>query len=68
VADCFSDVSLEDSLVSKESLSLATSCHLLFVYPVPAGIKRPTITFSFNPDNLSTFPFIAESVRTLVVS
>ena len=36
--------------------------------PVPAGIKRPTITFSFKPWSLSTLPFIAASVRTLVVS
>ena len=38
------------------------------MYPVPAGIKRPTITFSFKPWSLSTLPFIAASVRTFVVS
>jgi hypothetical protein len=44
---------------------------LVFLYlfnPVPAGISLPIITFSFNPINGSTFPFIAASVKTLVVS
>ena len=36
--------------------------------PVPAGIKRPIITFSFNPFNQSFFPSIAASVKTRVVS
>ena len=36
--------------------------------PVPAGISLPKITFSFNPDNSSTFPLIAASVKILVVS
>ena len=36
--------------------------------PVPAGISFPIITFSFNPIRESTFPFIAASVSTLVVS
>ena len=43
----------------------------MFLYlsnPVPAGINLPIITFSFNPINGSTFPFIAASVKTLVVS
>ena len=36
--------------------------------PVPAGIRCPTITFSFNPSNLSVFPLMAASLNTLVVS
>ena len=40
----------------------------LLIDPVPAGTNRPTITFSFNPTNLSVLPLIAASVRTLVVS
>ena len=36
--------------------------------PVPAGTNLPTITFSFRPFNGSTFPLIAASVKTLVVS
>ena len=42
--------------------------HSIFVNPVPAGIRRPTITFSFKPWSLSTLPFIAASVSTRVVS
>ena len=42
--------------------------HLFLILPVPAGTNLPTITFSFNPFNGSTFPFIAASVNTLVVS
>jgi len=42
--------------------------YICFLKPVPAGISLPTITFSFNPNSLSFFPFIAASVRTLVVS
>ena len=55
-------------MANNESLSFAIFCHLIFVAPVPAGTKRPTITFSFKPSSLSTLPFIAASVRTLVVS
>src|ERR1041385_4794913 len=36
--------------------------------PVPAGISRPTITFSFSPCRLSIRPETAASVRTRVVS
>jgi hypothetical protein len=35
---------------------------------VPAGTNLPTITFSFKPSRLSTFPLIEASVNTLVVS
>src|SRR6266849_6388150 len=35
---------------------------------IPAGIKRPTMTFSFRPNRLSTRPLIAASVKTRVVS
>jgi len=43
-----------------------TSSNSLF--PVPAGILCPTITFSFNPSKESILPFIAASFKTLVVS
>ena len=36
--------------------------------PVPAGIRRPTMTFSFSPTRLSTRPETAASVNTRVVS
>ena len=36
--------------------------------PVPAGILCPTITFSFNPSRVSSFPLTAASFKTLVVS
>src|SRR6056297_1961190 len=36
--------------------------------PVPAGIRRPTITFSLSPRRLSTVPRTAASVSTRVVS
>jgi hypothetical protein len=36
--------------------------------PVPAGIKWPIATFSFNPLRGSTLPMIEASVRILVVS
>ena len=50
------------------SCSLASLLKIFFVKPVPAGISLPTITFSFKPSKLSVFPFIAASVKTLVVS
>ena len=36
--------------------------------PVPAGIRRPTITFSFRPMRLSVLPITDASVSTRVVS
>ncbi len=36
--------------------------------PVPAGISRPTMTFSLSPESTSTLPETAASVRTRVVS
>ena len=36
--------------------------------PVPAGIRRPTMTFSFRPRSSSRLPMIAASVSTRVVS
>ena len=36
--------------------------------PVPAGMRRPTMTFSFRPSSVSTLPWTAASVRTRVVS
>ncbi len=40
----------------------------LIMPPVPAGIRRPTMTFSFSPSSISLLPFTAASVRTRVVS
>ncbi len=36
--------------------------------PVPAGIRRPTMTFSFRPSSVSDLPLTAASVSTRVVS
>src|ERR1700712_812529 len=36
--------------------------------PLPAGITRPTMTFSLRPRRPSILPLIAASVRTRVVS
>ena len=36
--------------------------------PVPAGIRRPTMTFSLRPSSESALPLTAASVRTRVVS
>ena len=41
---------------------------LYFFIPVPAGINLPNITFSLSPIRWSSLPFIAASVKTLVVS
>jgi len=65
---CFSSDFYDISLSKTASMSAASFCHLILVCPVPAGISRPTITFSFNPLSLSTLPLIAASVSTLVVS
>ncbi|MNV28327.1 hypothetical protein D3C71_1195150 [compost metagenome] len=40
----------------------------VMVPPVPAGMRRPTMTFSLRPCSVSVLPAIAASVRTLVVS
>ena len=50
------------------SRSLAIRLKRFITLPVPAGTRRPTITFSFNPSKLSTLPETAASVRTRVVS
>ena len=39
-----------------------------YARPVPAGMRRPTMTFSFKPRRSSRLPMIAASVRTRVVS
>ena len=49
-------------------LSAAMARKRFMTDPVPAGIKRPTITFSFSPTRLSRFPETAASVSTRVVS
>src|SRR5262245_49979870 len=63
IAACF-------SRSSRISLSrfMATSRILAIEAPVPAGIKRPTMTFSLRPSSGSTLPLTAASVRTRVVS
>src|SRR2546428_280633 len=46
----------------------ATSRSLFMTAPVPAGISRPTMTFSLSPSSVSALPLTAASVRTRVVS
>ena len=41
---------------------------LVKAMPVPAGIRRPTMTFSFRPRSSSRLPMMAASVSTRVVS
>src|SRR3977135_2025775 len=55
---------------SRISLSrfTATSRILAIEAPVPAGISRPTMTFSLRPSSGSTLPLTAASVSTRVVS
>src|SRR5699024_276441 len=48
--------------------SFSIAIFLYFLIPVPAGISLPSITFSFSPIKWSSLPFIAASVKTLVVS
>src|SRR5216683_2618519 len=48
--------------------STRVSIRLYLGRPVPAGIRRPIITFSLSPTSRSTLPFIAASVSTRVVS
>lgn len=59
-----------DSNASSSTKTSSTSSFtfLYLIIPVPAGINLPIITFSFRPTKGSIFPFIAASVRTLVVS
>src|SRR3984957_8542030 len=47
---------------------VATLRSLVIAAPVPAGMSRPTMTFSFRPSSVSTLPLTAASVRTRVVS
>ena len=46
----------------------ATSRILFIMAPVPAGISRPTMTFSLSPSSVSALPLTAASVSTRVVS
>ena len=46
----------------------ATSRILFIIAPVPAGISRPTMTFSLSPSSVSALPLTAASVSTRVVS
>src|SRR5262245_64800365 len=47
---------------------VATSRRPLIMAPVPAGIRRPTMTFSLSPSSVSALPLTAASVSTRVVS
>ena len=47
---------------------VATSRRRVICAPVPAGIRRPTMTFSLRPSSVSCLPLTAASVRTRVVS
>src|SRR6266566_2719716 len=62
-AACFS----RSSRMSASRLT-ATSRTWPIMAPVPAGISRPTMTFSLSPSRVSTLPFTAASVSTRVVS
>ena len=53
------------SVSSMSSLALRASWKAM---PVPAGISRPTMTFSFRPRSSSRLPMMAASVSTRVVS
>src|ERR1700739_4806883 len=63
IAACF-------SRSSRISLSrfIATSRIFAIEAPVPAGIRRPTMTFSFRPSSGSTLAVTAASVSTRGVS
>ena len=47
---------------------VATSRSPFIMAPVPAGMRRPTMTFSLRPSSVSIFPLTAASVSTRVVS
>ena len=61
-------VDLRRSSTIKSSRVVAIRRICAIVPPVPAGIKRPTMTFSFSPCNVSILPATAASVSTRVVS
>ena len=50
------------------SRMFATRRSLAIAAPVPAGMRRPTMTFSFKPSKVSVLPLTAASVNTRVVS
>ena len=45
-------------------VSVATLRNCRSMPPVPAGMRRPTMTFSFRPSSVSDLPLTAASVRT----
>src|SRR5262245_8453583 len=53
---------------SSAGSSVTASMRLYLPTPVPAGIRRPMMTFSLRPTRRSPLPLMAASVRTLVVS
>ena len=62
---------LRTSAMARRSASSIASLALRawwYAMPVPAGIRRPTMTFSFRPRSSSRLPMIAASVSTRVVS
>ena len=58
---------LSSSRISSSRFS-AICRRLVIMPPVPAGISRPTMTFSFRPSSVSILPLTAASVSTRVVS
>jgi prepilin-type N-terminal cleavage/methylation domain-containing protein len=56
------------SLSASVSRAAAIRRRRLTTEPVPAGIRRPTMTFSLRPSSVSTLPDTAASVSTRVVS
>src|SRR6516165_7245314 len=67
-AAAFAAASFSRSSRMRVSRLPATSRSAFIMAPVPAGISRPTITFSLRPSSVSTLPLTAASVSTRVVS
>src|SRR5206468_4200435 len=71
-ATCSLPTSVSSSEKPKEEVEPGSAVVFLrvewYARPVPAGMRRPTITFSFKPLRSSFLPMIAASVSTRVVS
>src|SRR5581483_7786983 len=67
-ASAFSASNLAFSLAMSSSRLAASLRRRRSIPPVPAGMSRPTITFSLRPSSVSTLPLTAASVSTRVVS
>ena len=55
---------LDDEIVAPEAMPR----NFAIAAPVPAGMRRPTMTFSLRPSSVSILPLTAASVSTRVVS